>query len=191
MTTSVVSICNQALGRLGGNTITSLSDGTLESKLCNTFYEPAVEYTLSEGAWACAVGRATLSRLTDTPAYGYSYYYQLPVSPRCLKVLEINQFDCNYYDSYAIEGDTLLTDLSTVSIKYIQLLTNPQSFDTYLTRAIVLRLAADIAFQVTGKESTVNMMESLYMEARDKGLSNSSSQGTAETIDYNEFTRVR
>ena len=88
-----VSICSNALRRLGDDPITSLTDDTERARLCNAFYVPARDLVLRSHPWNFAVTRATLAQLSDTPAYEYSYQYALPNDPYCLRVLSMEYHD--------------------------------------------------------------------------------------------------
>ena len=88
-----VSICANALRRLGDDPITSLTDDTERARLCNAFYAPARDLVLRAHPWNFAITRATLAQLSDTPAFEYSYQYALPTSPLCLRVLQMEYQD--------------------------------------------------------------------------------------------------
>ena len=104
-----VSICSNALRRLGDAPITSLTDDTERARLCNSFYVPSRDLVLRSHPWNFAVTRPTLAQLSDTPAYEYSYQYALPNDPYCLRVLEMQYKD--YRRCY-------FSGKSTVSFKY-------------------------------------------------------------------------
>jgi len=88
-----VSICSNALRRLGDDPITSLSDDTERARLCNAFFGEARDTILRSHTWNFAITRAKLSKLSATPAYGFDYMYALPTSPYCLRVLEMEYTD--------------------------------------------------------------------------------------------------
>ena len=65
-----VSICSNALRRLGDDPITSLTDDTERARLCNSFYTDARDAVLRCHPWNFAITRTSLAQLSDTPAYG-------------------------------------------------------------------------------------------------------------------------
>ena len=73
-----VSICSNALRRLGDDPITALTDDTERARLCNAFYVPSRDLVLRSHPWNFAVTRATLAQLSDTPVYEYGYQYAFP-----------------------------------------------------------------------------------------------------------------
>ena len=105
---SKVQICNVALSRLGASTITSLTDGTTEAKLCNTFFDEIADRAMVQGSWTTLIKRADLARTTATPIFGFTNEFQLPVDPKSLKVLNINEGIVNEdrtgRTDYRIEG---------------------------------------------------------------------------------------
>jgi len=88
-----VSICSNALRRLGDAPITSLTDDTERARLCNAFFPDARDTVLRAHPWNFAITRASLPQLSDTPAYGFNYMYALPTDPYCLRVLEMSYPD--------------------------------------------------------------------------------------------------
>ena len=73
-----VSICSQALLLLGANEITSFSDGTAPSAICNKLYPRVKSQTLGMYPWSFTLKKSQLSQLSSTPTNVYSKEYQLP-----------------------------------------------------------------------------------------------------------------
>ncbi len=188
---SKVEICKVALARVAGDiSIVSLNDGTAESKLCSILYPTTVDSVIIAGSWASCVRRAKLARLAEAPAFGYLYKYQLPTDPLCLKVLDLN----GYYpdeDMYAIEGNTLLTDAETCSIRYLARLTDPEAFGPYLTQAIISKLTADLAYNITGKSSVAERAYMKYEKEKENWLGQDGQQGSNQRTYAQELIQVR
>lgn len=187
---SKVQICNLALSRLGASTITSLTDNTTEAKLCNTFFDDIADEVMCEGSWTSTITRASLARTTNTPAFGYSYEFQLPVDPKCLKVLNLDE-DTPGDTSYKIEGDKLLTDNSTCKIRYIAQLTDSEDWDTMLRRAFVARLASELAYPLTGSASKAEQELKLYRFYVQEGLAIDGQQGSKNVVIADDLLEVR
>ena len=148
MERSAVDICNLALGHLGEHSIISVNppDDSRQAVLCNRFYADSVNDVLQLHEWNCAIKRASLAQEASTPAFGYSYQYQLPND--CLHVIEMSEA----IYTYKIEGGKLLTDAGTVSIKYISSSVNPPLFSNLLAEAIALWLAWKMVFPLTNNK---------------------------------------
>lgn len=187
---SKVQICNLALIRLGVGTITSLSDNTDAANLCNILYDDIRDEVLSEGPWSVTVTRKELNKTTNTPSFGYTYEFQLPTSPKCLKVLEINEEVPGTYD-YRIEGDKLLANISTMRIKYIGQITDTGLYSPWLKRALVSRLAAELAYNLTGSSRVAELMMAKYERDLATGLSNDTQQGSADDMPSSDLIEVR
>jgi hypothetical protein len=145
MDISAVDICNQAIDRLGAEpAIVDFDEGTALANICKRVYATCRNEVLRAHEWNCAIARATLVAMTAAPVSGYGYQYQLPVSPLCLRVL-------NMVDSvaeYRIEGDRLLTDEDEVGIRYIQELADTTKYPPYLIELIALFIAGKIAYKI-------------------------------------------
>ena len=187
---SKVNICNMALSRIGASTITSLTDGTQEAKLCNTFFDNLADRAMMQGSWSSTLKRVVLAQTTNTPAFQYDYEYQLPVDPKCLKVLMIDE-DVDGEHKYSIEDDKLLTDKNGVSIKYIAQITDPENYDPMLTEAIEVLLAAYLVYPLTGSQSGALEFANKYEELVDKNLAIDGQQGSADVFVQIDLTKDR
>lgn len=187
---SKVQLCNMALSRLGANTITSLTDGTTEAKLCNTFFNDLSEEVISEGSWSSTIRRAALAKTTNTPVYDYTNEFQLPVDPKALKVLNVNESSANDID-YVIEDDKLLTDEGSVKIRYIAFITDSEVWDVYLKRAFVSRLASELAYPLTGDDRKASSEFERYRLFLSEGLALNNQQGSKQSYVSNDLIDVR
>jgi len=153
-----VSICSNALRRLGDDPITSLTDDTERARLCNAFYEPVRDSVLRSHPWNFAIARAELSKLTSTPAFDYSYEFNLPTDPYCLRVLKME------YDDYEfkIEGRKLLANEDSAKILYIAKVTDPAQFDPLFVDVLTSKLCAELSYAVTGSNTLSKMMWENY-----------------------------
>ena len=146
---SAVAICNLALIRVSGNSIISLTDNTVEGRLCNALFDVLVEEVSMEGEWTSTIKRATLNATTTIPNNEWSKEYQLPTDPLSLKVIEINELRPGSIP-FDIEGDKLLTDATEVRIKYIAKITNPQELNVPFRTALISRIAVELLRPITG-----------------------------------------
>lgn len=188
--TSQVQICNLALSRLGASTITSLTDNTTEAKLCNTFFTDLADEVMVEGSWSSTITRASLARTTNTPAFGYTYEFQLPVDPKCLKVLSIDEEQSGSVD-YRIEGDKLLSNESTMKIRYIARLTDTEDWDAFLQRAFISRLASELAYPLTGDARKAEAEFERYQLFVQQGLAQDGQQGSKDSVVATDLIDVR
>jgi hypothetical protein len=168
MSRSVVSICNQALDLLGAASITSLDDGSKQAGLCSRNYEPARDATLRAYPWNCARARASLAAQVAAPAWGDEKVFPLPED--CLRVVAIDA-DVAFGLRWRVEGRSLLVASDgPVSVAYVRRMDDPTQMDELLVQAIAARLAAMLAWPVTGIQGIQDRMlalaERLTREAR-------------------------
>ena len=167
MSVSETEICNMALGKLGAGRISNYAADTSEKGvICRLYYETVVDEVLRSHEWNCAIWYQSLSQIASDDANylltnydGYSYQFQIPTNPFCLRVLEIPNYPG--YD-YEVVSGFLLTNLSEVTIKYIRRIENTTKFDTLLVKAIAYRLAAELAVRITNSISVRNDMLQMY-----------------------------
>lgn len=156
MASSVVAICNIALDMLGATPITSLEDASKTAALCARNFVTARDAALRSYPWNCASARASLARDTAAPAWGFLSAFPLPVD--CLRVIE-TQDDVRFGVTWRVEGRAILANTTgPLNIRYIRRVEDPALFDELLVQAIAARLAAIIAYPVTGQGSVQERM---------------------------------
>lgn len=156
-----------ALTELGAGKISNyLTDTSEKAVNCRLFYEPTVDEVLRSHEWNSAIWYQSLSAVASTDDNymltnydEWQYQFQLPTDPFCLRPLEIP--DYKKYD-YEIVSGYLITNLSTVVLKYIRRLTDPTMLDPLLVKAIAYKLAAAMAVKITGSERERTTMLMLY-----------------------------
>ena len=177
MTVSVVSICNRALDTLGADPITSLEDTSKAGRLCSRNYVISRDAVLRAYPWNCAMARASLAALTETPAFGFAYYYQLPTD--FLRLWRL-QDDDEGVVKWRIEGRRIATDQAApLLIVYAQVVEDPAQFDALLVDALAARLAADIAYSLVGSQQAqaaawdvyrAKLTEARQIDAQEQGV---------------------
>ena len=163
-----VDICNIALTNLGEAKIVSLTEATERARLSNLRYPDVRDAVLRSHPWNCATKRAKLTRSTVTPAFGYLYQYSLQ-----------------------IEGKFLLTDETTMYVKYIAQLTDTSEIDSNLIQAIGLRLAWELAEPLTGRIELKREMWGKYVEVIAEARGIDASEGIPDRIEYLSWVESR
>ena len=195
---SVVDICNQSLDLLGAATITALTENSKEARLCNRNFEVIRDSVLRAHPWNVAVTRKSLPQDTDTPAFGFNFQYTLPTDPYCLRLLsfwdtsvdnEIAAYDSNVM--YKIEGRKILSNENVCNIIYIGREADTEQYDSLLTSTIAHRLAAEIAYGVTGSSPLAQRMQGLYEQRLREAKSIDAMEGYPEQPIADTFTNFR
>lgn len=182
---STTDICNQALSLLGEQTITSLADATKRAQLCNTFYPKVRDAVLRAHPWNSAVKRVVLAPLSDSPAWGYMYQFQLPGD--CLRVLSLDDTDI----AFKIEGRKLLCDENTVNMLYIARVEDVNEYDALLIDTLAARLASELAFPITHSKTMVEAMFGLYKDKLREARNIDGQEGTPDSFEINDLAEVR
>jgi hypothetical protein len=187
-----VSICANALRRLGDSPIVSLTDDTERARLCNAFYSEARDEVLRSHPWNFAITRQQLSQLSTTPLYQYSYQYALPTDPYCLRVLEMEYSDYVFkIEHLAGTGRVLLTDEGTAKIIYIARVTDTAQFDSLFIDTLTAKLSVDLAYPVTGSVQLQQNMQKLFESKLREARSVDGQEGFIDDLVSPTFTDFR
>ncbi len=140
-TLSETSICNQALGRIGGLQIKNVETDTSPQAIqCRLHYEQTRDSLLRSYSWRFASGRATLSA-GDTPDFEWSNAFTLPTDFMAMKSIYEARFSDINFRNYAIEGNEILTNETTMEIRYTKKVTDVSEFDSLFVKVLILLLA--------------------------------------------------
>jgi len=187
-----VSICSNALRKLGDDPITSLTEDTERARLCNAFYETARDSLLRSHPWNFAITRATLAQLSTTPAYGFAYQYALPTDPYCLRVLEMEYQDYIFkIENLATVGRVLLSDESTAKILYVGRITDTALFDSLFVDTLTAHLALKLAYPITNSVTLQAQMQKLYQLKLSEARSVDGQEGFIDDLVSDTFTDFR
>lgn len=195
---SVVDICNEAMDLLGTATIISLTQNSKEARLCNRRFDTVRDAVLRAHPWNCAIVRQQLAKNTTVPAFGFANAFTLPTEPYCLRVLSL--FTSNVdgdiapYDTQAmfkIEGRNVLTDEDICRIIYIAREEDTELYDSLLSNTMAHRLAADLAYNITGSTSVAQQMFGLYESRLREARSMDAIEGKPDRIITEDFTNIR
>jgi hypothetical protein len=182
---SKTDIANMALHRVGAQRIMDLNDTDSKSaRVLRDFFEPAIREVGRLAEWQCLKDRATLTQLATAPAFGWDYAYQLPVT--FLRLVKLNGVDYRGQPGtdHEIEGRTLLTDAATADIEFIAYKEETADYDPLFVKAIVAKLAAEIAVPIRQDEGlAARMMEEFEKIALPKARVKTSGERQTKRFD--------
>ena len=185
-----VSICSNALRRLGDDPITALTDDTERARLCNAFYADTRDQVLRSHPWNFAIRRATLAQLSGTPSYGFSHHYALPAD--CLRVLSSEYEDYIFkVENVATHVRVLLTDESTANILYVARITDTNLFDSMFVDVLTQKLAVDLAYPVTNSTTLQTQMQKVFEKKLSEARSIDGQEGFIDDLVSDTFTDFR
>lgn len=180
-----VTICNQALAKVGEQRIVSLDDKSKNAILCNLHFQQTLDEVTRNHRWNCATKRTELAADADPPAFGYSYQYSLPLD--CLRVIRLE----DPRDEFVVEGRKILTDSTPCRIQYLYRVVDENLFDSLFIKVLALELAIKLAYNL---QETRAMTEGLYEEAKSAWIearSMDSHEGTPEIFEESEWLNSR
>ena len=181
--TNKVQIANRALTRLAKDRINSFTENSPEATLVNELYDSVRQEVLDEGSWSFATTRANLALSTETPAYEFTYAFQLPSN--FIHMREIPVEDGNI--EYQIEGDKLLANVSTLKIKYVKDETNEALWSPKFIKCVYLKLAIEMATSFRRNEVLVKRLIAEYEDAVMEGLARDAQQSSKEELRTNDL----
>ena len=149
-----VSICSNALLKLGAQPINDLSESSDRARLASNLYPSVRDSVLRSHPWNCCIKRVVLSPDTATPVFDFDYQFSLPDDyERTLSVGETG-----IEATFKIEGLKLLSDDNPCLLRYVARVENPAAWDSMLVTAMELAMAAAMAYAITQSASLRDSM---------------------------------
>ncbi len=185
---SSTEIASAALIEVGSSAITDLdSDTTTHGGVVRRWYNHTRDSMLRRFGWRFALARQSLSQDATGPDFEFTYSYTLPTDPYCLRALEM-------YDSmgeWKIEGRKLLTNDSSVNLKYISRVENEVDFDDLFTDAFVFTLASNICVPIKRDNALALKLMELAEIKTQAARTHDSQEGTYNVIKNRVLNSVR
>lgn len=165
--TSRVSIVNLALSHLKTDAVVSIDPPDSDSKAAAAgakWYDQARRHTLEDHPWKFASKRVNVVAETAAPLFEYAYKYQVPSD--FIRVNSIGESWQDPIEDYEIEGDFILcNEAAPLKLKYVWDLNDATKFSAKFITALSYKLAAFMAYEITGNASAVTVMEDQYTNA--------------------------
>lgn len=157
-TASAVSICSNALQRLGDKPIASFEDGTNPASTAANLWPTVRDALLRAHPWNCATKRVILAPMEASPPFDYSHKFQLPSD--WLKTLQVGRR--GHSPDYQVEGRCILYNGTALPLVYIWRNENVSLWDDSLVIAAEMKMAAALAYPIT---SSASLRDSMNQEA--------------------------
>lgn len=166
-TVSDVSICSNALLRLGADPINSFTEGddtgsNIErARLCSNLWPTVRRKVLRGGTWNCALKRVLLSPDQVPPPFGFAYRYARPGD--WLRNVRVGNDE--FADIiYRSEGGYFVTDADSFPLLYVFDNLVPASYDSGLVEVLELAMMSVLAYPVT---KSTSLAAELQQELKD------------------------
>lgn len=145
-----VDIANKALTKIGLDTITKLDEGTVQARRVNAVFDTTLDTLLQIYPWNFAMERKTLALLSDQPEFEYTYQFQLPTNPYCLKPIELYDNNINKIYDWIVEGRKILCNESVVYLRYIKRVTSIENLSAAFVEMFACYLAREVSQKMSG-----------------------------------------
>ncbi|AZM38917.1 hypothetical protein QLH32_05560 [Acinetobacter corruptisaponis] len=145
MTTTNVSICNEALSMIGAKSIISFDESTENARRCASIYDSTRKALLRMHPWSFAKKRVQLAPISTHPSFGYAHAFPLPND--FMRVYDAGEIN------YEIEGRHILADTSLINLVYVYDNDNEQTWDSLFTECMALYLVRKLAKPITGSQA--------------------------------------
>jgi hypothetical protein len=191
-TVSEVTICNQALGWLGQDPITSLNDNNTTASLCKANYAHLRDAVLEARAWTFASARH-VSESADRDAFDQFFLHGIPtgwlVVRRCFRqVTESRALDSR---GWSREGNKVLAKEATVYLWGTQRIDDPGQFTPAFVQALAARIAADLCVPLTENRQLQVDLWNLYERKVSEAAATDGGQGANEIIKSDSLVNIR
>ena len=185
MATTKINIINRALGLLGAEFITTLTEDTKAARFSNELFDDTRDSLFRMHPWNCCIKRAALSLTGTTPAFYFTAEFQLPADWLRMVRPEDDGLE------YKIEGDKLLTEGDTFRCTYVFQNTVVTTYDPLLVDVLAVKLAANLTMPLLQDLRTLDAMNNLYMQKLGVARSADAMEGTPEGLDADFWIESR
>lgn len=197
MAQSQVQICNLALMRVGVSlTISSLDEGSAESRVLSAAYTPTLERVLTDKPWPFATRFANLEDVGSPPT-GWAYRYRYPNDCIGLRRLMLSVDDLRTDYPYQIVEDAeanalaICTNLEVPIAEYTARITQTSLFTPQFVNALAWALAAEIAIPLSANIKLGVSAGEQYSMALDDAFAGAMNEQVASVPRETEWVAVR
>lgn len=183
-------LANAALIRLGAEPIAAIDTSSKRSNLIYNTYDIVRKRLIRSHPWNFAVKRVELTLNGNTPAYEYTYEYDLPAD--CLRI--IGSFNNR---EFKVENNVVLSNEGELFIRYIADIGNGDAdgdtvaFDDSFCDAFILALALNISYAMNQSSEQVADIRNELNEALRPIRSYDAQEGTPDAIVVDDWINER
>jgi hypothetical protein len=182
---SEVSVCNSGLLKVGADQISSLSDNTRASNVCQAMFPILRDEVMRACPWRFALTQRVLGVPNATaPAFGYSSAYDIPSD-----ILRVWQVDV---DQWTEVGNQILCDKPNgINTLAIYQNTDPTSWDAQFAEALAWRIAMEIALALVQSVPLKQEMEKGFEKSLALARSSNAVIGTPQRLIADFWSNAR
>lgn len=172
MANSEVDICNLALAHLGKQPIASLTEESVERRICFRFYDQALDELIERSDWSFAQKIAFLAQRPDADnpySMRYAHWYDLPNDlvrpvrllhqPAAEALGPVEDRTDSAFINYELIGGNLFTNADKARLLYVYELRDPTQFSPSFTSALAFLIARYAAIPLTRSDRIAAAVE--------------------------------
>jgi hypothetical protein len=190
---SKTAIANLALRHLKIDPVTSIDPPDEDSKAAQAaadWYDQARRDTLEAHPWKFATKRRSLVADASAPGFEYTKKYELPSD--FIRVNRIGENWDNPQMDYEIEDGFILCDLeSPLLLVYVYNLSDATKFSPKFVTSLSYKLAAFMAFEMTGNAQLVQAMEAQFVGSLTQAASVSGQNRPTRRVEHSRLKAIR
>lgn len=194
---SVLQICNLALGHIGVKSIMSVDEASENARKCKLFYEPLRDTVLRGHSWNFATAYEQLAVL-DESIPGWGLLYSEPA--RCLSIRKIIS-ESSLVSPVAVDHKLILspdskvkavaTNLENAWAEFTYQVTDPTLFDAQFVEALSYRLGAALAQPLAGNIQMGQGLLQMSVTIMDSAKLSNSREGSQQKPNYSSTLAAR
>jgi hypothetical protein len=154
MAVSDVSVCSNALQRLGADPISALNQAVKRAQVAANLFPVERDALLRAHPWNFATRSELLAPDATAPAFDFAARFAVPAE--WLRTLQVGTRSQRLV--WRQEGRYILCDESVLPLRYVYANTDLGSWDAKVVHALELRMAAAMAYAITQSASLRDQM---------------------------------
>lgn len=182
-----VSICSNALLKLGALPIASLEEASDRARLASNLFPTVRDSMQRSHPWNCCIKRVALAPDVTVPAFDFNYRFALPDD--YLRTLSVGE--SGNEDTFKIEGLMLLCDSNPALLRYCAKNDNPATWDAMLVEAMELAMGAAMAYGITQSAALRDSMQAELARFMKRARAVDGQDDTPETMGDSPLLQAR
>ncbi|MCR9239691.1 MAG: hypothetical protein NXI17_23720 [Alphaproteobacteria bacterium] len=187
-----IDVWNLALDMLHEAPVSAVDEDTSVRLWFTRNFAQTRDSELRKFPWNFALERASIAASVDTPAWHWSYKYELPGD--CLRMMPLRQAGAlnGTLIPYELEGDAILTNATApLKLRYIKRVETVGLWDALFVDVLAAKLASKMAHWITGKGSFAQLAEQSYQQTLRQARQIDALEQHQENLDQNNVILVR
>ena len=160
-------IINQALRAIGGDRITSRTDGSVNANIADDIYDEVRDRLLRSHPWNFATKRQQLSRSATAPAFEFDYAYPLPSD--WIRTISVHDNDSGYgtllyREELVASQRCIVASSDSIYLRYVYQITDANLMAADFRAALASALARDMAIPVASSNTLREEMAAQHLQ---------------------------